>query len=232
MLRINTIYKAFMGEVNMFGIGAPCTFVRLAGCNLRCYYRTKGLLCDTPEALGVSGEEMTEEEILAMCSTKLICLTGGEPLMQDVGAFLALADKMGYRVVVETNGTYSIEKYRQTPGVSFVVDRKSASSGESLRMTPDNYPLLNQNDFVKFVIDDEQDYAEALAFYNKWKWAKFNIAVGLFWGAKVSYDWLINRMRQDDFVAFLNMQTHKMACLYDYARKSDTIKEIFIPKNL
>ena len=58
-IKVNTIYPAFAGEVNAHGIGVPCVFVRLAGCNLRCYFKTKGILCDTPEALEMkNGKDM------------------------------------------------------------------------------------------------------------------------------------------------------------------------------
>lgn len=236
MLRVNNIYPAFMGEVNQFGIGVPCTFVRLAGCNLRCYFATKGTLCDTPEALDEkAGELMDEETILAKCKEnghKVICLTGGEPLLQDVTSFLVTASKMGFSVVIETNGSRPIRPYSTIPDVSFIVDRKSHSSGELSKMLEENYSQLKYTDYVKFVIDTEEDYYEALEFYRSKKWLSYHIALGVFWGSQVSYQWLMSRMHEDKFNAYLNMQTHKMACLYDEINKNDGVKGIKIPKSL
>ena len=84
-LMVNTIYPAFMGEVNLLGIGAPCTFVRLSGCNLRCYKNTMGTLCDTPEALELKcGNPMSVDEVIMQldryAERPIVCLTGGEPL--------------------------------------------------------------------------------------------------------------------------------------------------------
>ena len=99
-LKVNTIYPAFMGECNVYGIGVPCTFVRLAGCNLRCYESTKGTLCDTPEALGYScGSDMSPSQILhkvISLGRKVICLTGGEPLTRDVTKLLTLLSAEGF----------------------------------------------------------------------------------------------------------------------------------------
>ena len=68
-LKVQTIYPAFMGEVNECGIGAPCVFIRLAGCNLRCYEKTRGCLCDTPEALAMtSGEQMSVGDIVQVAN--------------------------------------------------------------------------------------------------------------------------------------------------------------------
>lgn len=235
-LRINTIYPAFMGEVNTYGIGVPCTFVRLAGCNLRCYYATKGVLCDTPEALNYNlGKLMHVSEIVrevTVLGNRIICLTGGEPLRQDVSELLRELSSRGFYVVVETNGSKDITPYRHIRNVSFIVDVKSGSSGESDEMLEVNYPLLGKDDFLKFVIDTEEDFEE----FRKWlvahDYLQCRVAVGLFWGSKVSYQWLINQLRMIPTEVYLNMQAHKMACLYDAHKDNDSFSELFIPKEL
>ena len=238
MIKVNTIYPAFMGEVNTHGIGIPCVFVRLAGCNLRCYSKTKGTLCDTPEALEMrSGKIMSVSEIVnevRRFDKKVVCLTGGEPLMQDVRELLSELSKNGYSVVVETNGSKSIVPYRHIRNVSFVVDVKSVSSGESERMIEENYCWLDNNDFIKFVIDTEEDYRE----FKRWVFSHdhlyCNIAVGTFWGSKISYLELMKRVNEVSWriPVFLNMQTHKMACLYDKNKDTDEFRNIFIPRDL
>ena len=55
MLKINEIFKSIQGESTFAGL--PCTFVRLAGCNLRCTY------CDTNYAY-YNGEELSDEDII------------------------------------------------------------------------------------------------------------------------------------------------------------------------
>lgn len=237
MLAVNTIYPAFMGEVNCHGIGVPCTFVRLAGCNLRCYFKTKGTLCDTPEALErKSGRSMTEVEILKTVQNlkrKVVCLTGGEPLMQDVSLLLELLSYNGFYTVIETNGSVNIDSYRYYKNVSFVIDYKSKSSGEKEKMIDKNWGLMDKDDYIKFVIDTEEDYVEAKMWMGSNLNFKGNIAFGLFWGAEVGYQQLIQMMIKDRLNhVFLNMQTHKMACLYDDFRGNAVFKKIFIPKNL
>lgn len=238
MLKIKTIYPAFMGEVNVYGIGAPCTFIRLAGCNLRCYYKTKGILCDTPEALSAKdGDFVSIIEIVNRANSlgnKLVCLTGGEPLMQNVMALITELSNRGFHVVVETNGSKSIAPYRHIRNVSFVVDVKAVSSGESERMLEDNYELLDANDFVKFVVDTEEDYEDFVNWVISHPSVRCKIAVGLFWGSKITYQWLIEALRKDGLglCVFINMQTHKMTCLYDSSKGNDTFKNLFIPKDL
>lgn len=236
-LKVNTIYPAFMGEVNTHGIGVSCVFVRLAGCNLRCYFKTKGTLCDTPEALEMKGgKDMSVSEIVnevRRFDKKVVCLTGGEPLMQDVKELLTELSNRGYFVVVETNGSKSIAPYRHIRNVSFVVDVKSVSSGESERMLESNYWYLDKDDFLKFVIDTEEDYME----FKRWAFSHYvgcNIAVGTFWGSEISYSELMKKLNEVSWKIpiYLNMQTHKMACLYDLYKNCTSFKDIFIPRDL
>lgn len=235
-IKVNTIYPAFMGEVNIHGIGVPATFVRLSGCNLRCYYKTKGILCDTPEALSIkSGKDMTVGEIVnevVRMRNKVVCLTGGEPLMQDVRRLITELSSYGFYVVIETNGSMEVEPYRHFRNVSFVVDVKSASSGESERMLERNYSFLDSSDFVKFVIDTEKDFDEFVEWMTSHNWVTCNIAVGLFWGSELNYDWLIRHLNSLERHVFLNMQAHKMACLYDFYKDDKSFSDLFIPKDL
>lgn len=232
-LKVNVIYPAFMGEVNKYGIGAPCTFVRLAGCNLRCYYRTLRVLCDTPEALdGTDSKEMTPKEILKKVrsfNNKLICITGGEPLLQDLTELLVLLVNNGFNIVIETNGTIDISKYRHIRGVSFVLDYKTESTGECGKMLTDNYELLNEDDFVKVVVRDENDFEGFVEWYQYWATPTFNVAVGCFWGGNITNQRLLELLHLNDIEAYLNMQTHKLICLYD---KTEDFTDLVIPKEL
>lgn len=236
-LIVQTIYPSFMGECNIHGIGAPCTFIRLSGCNLRCYYKTKSILCDTPEALTIKGgKEMSVYDILSEVrryGRKVVCLTGGEPLMQDIEQLLINLSNNGYKVVIETNGSKHISAYRHIRNVSFVVDVKSSSSGESEKMLEENYELLDENDFVKFVIDTEEDLYEFKKWLVSHDYLKCNVSVGLFWGSKLFYRDILNSIVcYDNRNVYLNMQAHKMICLYDADKDSSTFYDLFIPKEL
>ena len=233
--RVNTIYPAFMGESNVKGIGYPCVFVRLAGCNLRCYSKTMCGLCDTPEALKInSGKAMSNDEIalqVAGYCRDLVCLTGGEPLMQDCTELLKSLTKMGNHVVIETNGSIPIGMYREIPNVSFVMDWKAPSTGEQNKMLKENLVHLSVNDFVKFVIYNEDDYRELVKFYREDAYLPFNIVVGTLWGSIISYEELCNKMWHDNLNnVYLNCQQHKMCRLYDKYRYKLT--DIVIPREI
>ena len=151
MLKVSEIFKSIQGESTYAGL--PCIFVRLAGCNLRCAY------CDTPDARE-GGEEKSVEEIMEEVRSlggMLVEVTGGEPLLQDETPILVrrLLDE-GFEVLVETNGTVSLEGIDRRAVV--IMDVKCPYSGESDKTRWKNIGLLKRKDEVKFVVGSRKDY--------------------------------------------------------------------------
>ncbi len=150
-LMVNEMFRSIQGESTYSG--CVCTFVRLTGCNLRCSY------CDTAYAYE-QGEEMTLKEVLrrvASYDTRLVEVTGGEPLLQEEtpGLVRALLEA-GHQVLVETNGSMDIGPLPE--GAVRVLDIKCPGSGMSERMLWENLGKVKPTDEVKFVITDRRDY--------------------------------------------------------------------------
>jgi 7-carboxy-7-deazaguanine synthase len=84
-------------------VGVPSSFVRVAGCNLRCSW------CDTPQASwSPVGTRQTVAEVAAWCAQgpRHVVLTGGEPLLFPTVAELSQRlTSAGHHVTVETAGT-------------------------------------------------------------------------------------------------------------------------------
>lgn len=150
-LNLYRIFCSIQGESSFAGL--PCTFVRLAGCNLRCRW------CDTPEARE-GGTKVSCRQVLievAQMDTDLVEITGGEPLLQPaVRPLMEALCESGKTVLVETNGERDISAI--DPRVRRIVDIKTPSSGESHRVRWENLQLLTLHDELKFVLLDRADY--------------------------------------------------------------------------
>lgn len=108
-LKIIEIFASLQGE----GLrqGEPTIFIRFSGCNLKCSF------CDTRYAWQ-GGRDLTAlqslKEIQRLRSrypADWVCLTGGEPLLQDISGIVENLRKEGLKIQVETNATL----YRPLP---------------------------------------------------------------------------------------------------------------------
>jgi 7-carboxy-7-deazaguanine synthase len=150
-LKVNEIFSSIQGEASY--AGRPCTFVRLAGCNLRCSW------CDTQYAW----EEGQVMPVVAVISRvrelgwELVEITGGEPLMQEAVHPLmsALVDE-DFSVLLETNGSLDLSKVPDE--VTKIMDIKCPSSGMSGKSLLKNLDFLGNRDEVKFAMADRADY--------------------------------------------------------------------------
>ena len=150
-LTINEIYHSIQGESTW--VGAPCVFVRLTFCDLRCTY------CDTEYAF-YEGKKQTLREIVEAVATfrcPLVEITGGEPLLQkNVLPLMSMLCDADCAVLLETSGARDISKV--DPRVHRIMDLKTPGSGEVDKNLWSNIDYLSLRDEVKFVMGSREDY--------------------------------------------------------------------------
>lgn len=159
-MRISEIFYSIQGEGSSVGI--PMVFVRTAGCNLSCKF------CDSSYASREKGEEWSLDQIfkeIYKYPTKRVCITGGEPVMQEKG-FKSLLNglfDLGYFVEVETNGTIRPTSIYDNI-MQWNVSPKLSNSGNDLKDSINKDRLATFNllpGIFKFVIGTEEDFQEA-----------------------------------------------------------------------
>ena len=160
-MRITEIYKSIQGESSF--AGRPCTFVRTAGCNLRCSW------CDS-EYTFTGGTAMSLDEVEAevhRLGVKTVEITGGEPLLQEkeVVPLMQRLLQQNYTVLLETSGERPLDDVPKE--VHKIVDVKCPASGESGKFPLENLNYLSQRDELKFVIADRADYEFAREFVRR-----------------------------------------------------------------
>ena len=118
-------------------VGTQCLFVRFGGCDYACAW------CDSSHAVLPeevrSAHRLNEAEIVANLTqlpwAPVVILSGGNPLLFNLGALVDMLHISGYRVSVETQGSKWKEWINRVDQV--VVSPKPPSSG----MVPSNTDL-------------------------------------------------------------------------------------------
>ena len=183
------IFTSINGEG--YAAGKPTVFIRTMGCNLKCVF------CDTKECwtkenfhkvyperddfMWLTAQEIFDrvEEMEKDWKHKSICLTGGEPLMEEnkdfmINQLIPLFNKAKYDIGIETDGGIDYTDYKAKfgdpivdpatgarQGVTIIADYKLPSSKMTSLMIKDNFKLYSKYDLVKMVIsDDAEDWKE------------------------------------------------------------------------
>ncbi len=163
-MKVNEMFVSIQGEGPYMGI--PMFFIRFTGCNLICEW------CDTKYAF-YEGEEMEIEKIMdkvGKSGMEWVCITGGEPLLQeDVYKLIDMLLQKNYKVMVETNGSILIDKLPTEDNLIISLDIKTPSSKMEKAMRFENLNYLGPKDFVKFVIMDDRDFEYAKKVIEKYE---------------------------------------------------------------
>ncbi|RUO80492.1 7-carboxy-7-deazaguanine synthase QueE [Idiomarina tyrosinivorans] len=123
--RINEIFETLQGEGVFTGV--PAIFVRLQGCPVGCPW------CDTQHTWNTDADkqvavaelakktaaddrwaELSADDIVAWFErngyrAKHVVITGGEPAMFDLQPLAEVLEKRGYRLQIETSGTFPLQ---------------------------------------------------------------------------------------------------------------------------
>lgn len=214
-MNIIEIFDSINGEVNGAYQGVRSTFIRFAGCNLRCSY------CDTPDSrIKFKGKNYSVDEIvnkIIEIGNPVIVLTGGEPLLYqndiiDIACSLYNKD-FYFAFVIETNGTCELQEELQhsyVDSMMVVVDYKLPSSGISSDQIEFDFDVLDIDDIVKFVISDESDFQVFNTVYHLFKNKNFKMAVSAN-TKSMSYKKLFELLQKNKIHdVIFNVQIHKL----------------------
>jgi len=201
-MKINEMFYSIQGEGKWMGL--PNIFIRTTGCNLRCSF------CDTTYAYKKGDEKSIEtiEKEIKKYNCKYVCVTGGEPLIQDETVQLIdVLLKDGYKICLETNGSIDIKNFVRKKNLLISIDIKCPSSNMHEKMFFKNISQITSSDQLKFVIQDIIDYKHAKKIVKKYK-TQSTIYFQPVWGVHMRE--LASWILKDGLDVRIGLQMHKI----------------------
>lgn len=173
LLSGDKIFFTLQGEG--VSLGRPAVFLRLHMCNLECNFN-HGNICDAWYTWKKDTKEyQTESEVMSYFDiankikefpTKLLVITGGEPLIQQKNILKLLNWLPSFEIEIETNGTIiPLPDFNETfLQICFNCSPKLSNSGNSLRKSIKKDAITSIRDmrksYFKFVVSCEEDIDE------------------------------------------------------------------------
>lgn len=224
-MKVNEIYSSIQGEGP--NTGKLTTFVRFGGCNLRCpgwgygerFDGSQIAGCDTVHAVDSSWRstwiKTSPTKIVEQIpeNIELVCLTGGEPLIQPADELSELGvrlEECGHIIEIFTNGTQLIPEWLRLMKSYIIMDFKLSGSGEYGKFMNMNLGLLRPQDTIKFVCKDRDDIDQAEKFIKVFRdLTKAKFSFGAVWDSEITEAEIADIIKSKVPEASLNIQLHK-----------------------
>lgn len=162
-LLVNDYFPTIQGEGPDAGI--PAIFLRLAKCNLRCFF------CDTEFDQGslFTVERLAEtlDHDFRGGKARLLVITGGEPFVQNFLPLLRVANEIGYDVSIETAGTLWLVGGQHTfvpwYSVKFPPENRIVCSPKTPKLHPEIIPFIYA---LKYIIREGEVGDDGLPIFS------------------------------------------------------------------
>lgn len=141
MLPVMEHFYTIQGEG--FHSGKAAYFIRLGGCDVGCHW------CDVKESWDPNLHPLMNAEAMANTAarySKIVVLTGGEPLMWNLNILTSQLKKMGCTIHIETSGSHPL---------SGTIDWITLSPKKMSLPKPEIYQRANE---LKVIIFNKHDF--------------------------------------------------------------------------
>lgn len=151
LLPVMEAFYSIQGEG--FHQGKPAWFIRLGGCDVGCTWCDVKESWDANEHPDVSIDQLVEDAVNS--GAEIVIITGGEPLMYNLGLLTRKLCQAGMQTHLETSGAYPITG--EWNWITFSPKKFKAPLAE----------FLDNSDELKVVIYNKSDFNWAESFAQK-----------------------------------------------------------------
>lgn len=130
------------------------------GCNFNCPF------CYNPDVVKKNAKIISEEEILSFLEKRKnvidgLVVTGGEPFLQkDIGSFCEKIKKIGYKIKIDTNGTYpeKLEELLDNKIVDYIAMDVKAPKGKYKKLAGVDVDISKIDESIQIIKNKAPDY--------------------------------------------------------------------------
>ena len=156
------IKNVIRGKILRHARPIAMTFAVTYKCQCNCVHCSAGkhLKKDVPELTTEEAKKLIDDS--QKLGISILAFTGGEPLLQkDLKDLLKILIQNNYDITIETNGSLDISDLIDYSNVIISLDIKCPSSGMNKKMCFDNISHLDNDDQLKFIIGNKEDFEYA-----------------------------------------------------------------------
>jgi len=130
------------------------------GCNFNCPF------CYNPDVVKKTAKIISEEEILSFLEKRKnvidgLVITGGEPFLQkDIGSFCEKIKKIGYKIKIDTNGTYpeKLKELLDNKIVDYIAMDVKAPKGKYKKLAGVDVDISKIDESIQIIKNKAPDY--------------------------------------------------------------------------
>ena len=169
MLPVKETFLSIQGEG--YYAGQSAYFVRTQGCDIGCHW------CDEPKSWALTSQiNLTSSDLLALIklvNTKIVIFTGGEPLMHNLSEETEKLVKSGYKLHLETSGSYPLTG--EWDWITLSPKKIKPPLNEIYARASELKIVIYNNHDLKWALEQAKKVPESCLLYLQPEWSRRNI---------------------------------------------------------
>lgn len=187
LLPVMEIFYSVQGEG--YHTGKPAAFLRIGGCDVGCHW------CDVKEAWNAALHPLSPLDAILeqLCSfpARAVVITGGEPLMVNLGPLCDGLRERGMQIFLETSGAYPVSG--KFDWICLSPKRNAHPRPELALMADELKVIVHRQDDLQWAVENAGLVKDKCLLYLQPEWSRYSQVLPLIVDfVKENPEWMIS----------------------------------------